>query len=182
MDVRLVNPFIASTRRVLATLTGMEVFPGAPQACCRLQPSENRLCVIVEMRGGATGALILCFPEHVAMRLATAFVGSPISLEEIRDAMGELGNMITGGAKKELDTRLVRISPPRVVSRWRDIGSVAELSPWLIVPFNGTVGSFRLYVSLTDVEPAADRHVEERIDEAGIDALFASAGGSAADS
>lgn len=155
MDVRLINPLIAATQEVLSMMADARVAPEAPQVIAHMTLPEETISVIVEMDGGATGAVILQFPKSVAIRLATSFAGTTMPLEDTFDAIGEIGNMIAGSAKRALNTQLIKISIPRIVQRQEDLGTVGELSPWLEVPFVGSVGEFSMYVSISDLKTVA---------------------------
>ena len=55
----------------------------------------------------ATGTLALSFSEPVILHIATNMLGEPFTEinDEIADLVGELTNMVTGGAKKLLESK-----------------------------------------------------------------------------
>lgn len=152
MDVRLINPFIESTQQVLLMMAGTKVVADSPRASAHVEFFPDNINVIVEMSGGVTGALLLRIPKTVAIKLATSFTGTTMPLEDTHDAIGELGNMITGSAKQNLKSQLVNITIPRIALKQEDLGSVADLTPWLEVPFIGSVGEFSICVSISEVK------------------------------
>ena len=57
------------------------------------------------------------------------------TLDDGFDVIGELANMITGGAKRELSEQLVEVSIPCVYLGPTRLDGVSGGFPWLIVPF-----------------------------------------------
>ena len=149
MDVRLINPFIKSTERVFRLMVGCPVVPQTPQVFSSLPAGAEMCNAVINMEGGARGAVVLRFPSNIVLPVGMAFAGGSISFHDAYDALGELANMIVGSAKRDLSQRLVSITVPQIVIGDNDLGEVSLLSPWLYVPFTTSVGSFYLSVSIT---------------------------------
>ncbi|MCH7995424.1 MAG: chemotaxis protein CheX, partial [Planctomycetes bacterium] len=100
MDVRFVNPFLKSVSNTFATMCGAEVTFGKP--VMRTVDSESAdVSAIIGFSGDAAGSVVLCFSFDCACKLTTAFAGTEITPEhpDFADALGELANMVAGGAK-----------------------------------------------------------------------------------
>lgn len=149
MDVDLINPFIRSTSKVFQVMAGYPLYPGSVRAEKRLTFAPRDVYAMVVMGGGITGAAVLAFPEHVVLRIASAFAGEEVDWDGAMDALGELANMITGGAKQDFPGRLVTISIPAISVGAATMGGLHRLTPWLYVPFNGELGRFELAVSVS---------------------------------
>lgn len=147
MDVRLINPFIESTLEVFQSMVGVELESGVSRAATQPPATEAAVSTIVTMRGGAEGSLILIFPRDVVGLVVRHWDESIEKLDDILDAIGELGNMVCGSAKHKLSNQLIEISVPAVVVGRQFSNAVSRLTPWLIVPFEGKFGSFDLAVS-----------------------------------
>lgn len=69
------------------------------------------------MSGDVTGSVVLSLPRNTAERVVSLFCGQELTLEspDFADAVGELVNMICGGAKAMFTGKKVSISCPSVV-------------------------------------------------------------------
>lgn len=74
---------------------------------------------VVGFTGRLSGMLSLHFSSGMACKMASALLGMPVTQadENVRDAVGELSNMLAGGLKKQLsDTdNMFKISIPTVI-------------------------------------------------------------------
>lgn len=83
---------------VCLAMLGLEVEPGPTRVAV---PGERAMVACVQITGGWSGAvLVSCSPGFASLAAKTIFAcpGQP-SLDEERDAIGELGNMIAGNLK-----------------------------------------------------------------------------------
>jgi len=152
MNVAYINPFLTATTNVFKTMVKTPIRPGKP-CLCDGSKRLNRLCplsAVIAMSGAANGVVVMCLTPRVALTMASALAGKPFEKvdEEVRDALGEIVNMIAGSAKKDLPGGLVTISTPRVV----DTEQVAfpEGRPAISIPFDTGVGRFIVEVSLKE--------------------------------
>ncbi len=83
-------------------------------------PDSPQISSIVGFTGHLSGMLALHFSVDMACRTASRLLGMPVSQpdENVRDAVGELGNMLAGGLKKRLSNtdNMFKISIPTVVA------------------------------------------------------------------
>ncbi len=100
--------------------------------------------------------MVLSFTQDVAVKAASTFAGAAVEMhsEDFADAIGELANMVAGGAKSEFHGLNVNISLPSVV-----IGEGHEVSrsgvyPRLVIPCTCPFGTFVVGVSMKVQKPA----------------------------
>ncbi len=161
MDVRYINPFIVSIKDVFGTMAGVEVQVLKPMM--KVGHSETvGVTGVIGLSGDATGACLLCFPTDVACKLASAFAAEEMSEShpDFADAIGELANMVAGGAKGQFEGLAVSISLPSVV-----IGDPHEVivtgassgTPRLIIPCQTELGQFHVEVAMVVGEQAGQQ-------------------------
>ncbi len=152
MDVRYVNPFMVSIKEVFSTMAGVEVQVLKPKMKVNGSGAVG-VSGVIGFSGDAAGACLLCFPTDVACKLASAFAGEEMSAShpDFSDAIGELANMVAGGAKSQFDGLAITISLPSVV-----IGDPHEVivtgvppdAPRLIIPCQTELGQFHVEVAM----------------------------------
>jgi len=116
MEQSHILAFIKSTRNVFETMLQLSVEVGTP-VLSTVPDSSFDVSAIIGMSGDLDGSVVLSFRRETAMRLVSIFCGTEVAddAEDLIDAVGELANMITGGAKAQLDGKKVTISCPSVV-------------------------------------------------------------------
>ncbi len=95
----------------------------------------------------ALGSLALSFSEKVILHIAEKILGETFSCvnDEIADLVGELTNMVTGGAKAILEDKGFDfdMSTPTVIrGRGQQISHVGMTGSVIIIPFSTEVGDF----------------------------------------
>ena len=78
-----------------------------------------RVSSVVGFTGRLSGVLCLHFSNIMACNLAAGLLGMPVAKvdETVRDAVGEMSNMLAGGLKKQLSStdNMFKISIPSVI-------------------------------------------------------------------
>ena len=116
MDPNLIAPFIKSARAIFETMMHMPVDFGTPVVKDRSNPSFD-VSGIIAFSGDLDGSVNLSFSSATAMRVVSIFTGTEVSTvgPDLIDAIGELTNMIAGGAKQSLGgPRRITVSCPTV--------------------------------------------------------------------
>ena len=156
MDASYITPFIESTKTVFSTMLQLPVTCGKPVAESTIPASNCDVSGIIGMSGDVMGTVILCFPRDTATAVVEKFVGMAVdaSSEDFADAVGELVNMVSGGAKAKFAGKSVNISCPSVV-----IGAghkVGHMSDAICIrnPCSSACGDFVVEVSMRNAEPA----------------------------
>lgn len=151
MDVRFINPFLEATINVLKTIAFVDPRPGKPHL-----KNDNiaigDVSAIIGLTGSAKGSLALSFSEQSIKKIVNNMLGEKFTEinDDIRDAVGEITNMISGDARKRLeaDGFTIAAAIPTVVSgkdhRIKHVLAGASI----IIPFEIDEGPFVVDVCL----------------------------------
>jgi len=116
VDQSYIIPFVKSVQNVFETMLQLPVQIGQPEL---KSPGESGhdVSAIIGMSGDVDGSVVLSFPTATAERVVAIFTGTEIQAghEDFADAVGELVNMVSGGAKAQFAGKEVSISCPSVV-------------------------------------------------------------------
>ncbi len=109
--------FIASTTFVFKTMLGWEIEVQASERDDEFQPGHD-VTGVIGLAGSIEGTLVVSLDKEVAFASAEAFIGErPTTINsDVLDLVGELANMIGGGAKDRLDLPGVVLGLPTTVS------------------------------------------------------------------
>ncbi len=95
---------IESTQEIFSTMIMLEVSSGEP---FRREDEllQNSISGIIGLAGSKKGLLAIHLPETTALAVTSAFLGMDVTEvdEDVRDAIGELANMLGGSLKAVLD-------------------------------------------------------------------------------
>ncbi len=150
MDVKIINPFLEATVNVLKTMAMIEPKPGKPF----LKKDDNAFGVvsgIIGITGAAQGSMSISFSAPCIKAIVSNLFGMdvPDINEEVKDAVGELTNMICGDARRRLDEEGIdlKAGTPTVVSgKCHSIHHIHN-GPSLAVPFHTPSGDFVVEVA-----------------------------------
>jgi chemotaxis protein CheX len=153
MDVQFINPFLEGTMDVLKTMAMVEPQVGKPYMKKDNQ-AKGDVSAIIGMTGSARGSLALSFSEACILKIVSNMLGENYMEinDEVRDAVGEITNMISGVARKNLESLGFNIlaAIPTVVSG-KDHAILHVLGgPSIIIPFETGDGPFFVDVCLND--------------------------------
>ncbi len=163
LDPVYVTSFIAATQHVFQMMLHQEVSCGKPVPG-RLPHLDSDVSGIMGMTGDVVGTVVLSLPKASAAKIVEWFVGSPIDdieNDDFADAVGELVNMISGGAKAKFGGKQVHISCPSVVIGQGHTVQQPSGSVCISIPCESSCGGFSVDVSIKKVgvsqasEPAA---------------------------
>jgi len=138
MDVRFINPFLEGTVSVIKTMAFLDPVPGKP-FLKKDNLARGDISGIIGLTGKVKGSLALSFSEPCILKVVSNMLGEEISSinNEIKDAVGEITNMVSGAARKKLEAIgfVVSAAIPTVVSG-KDHSIVHVLGgPSIIIPF-----------------------------------------------
>lgn len=90
----------ASTTEVFATMVALDAIPGSPLAE-KVLSFEDSLTGMLGFSGDMRGILRIHCPNPVAMAITGNMLGMEVNEmdEDVRDAIGEIANMVAGGLK-----------------------------------------------------------------------------------
>lgn len=152
MNAEVINPFINATRNVVATMAGISPKPEKPRLK-RDHASTMDFTGVVGLAGdGAKGSFAVSFSQSCIERIVRNMLGDEIEdmEQDMRDAVGELANMISGGARAELEQKghsFDMAVPTLIAGKGHRIFQLTDM-PVLVVPFNTEAGPFTVEVCL----------------------------------
>ena len=153
MNVKFINPFLEGTISVLKTMAFVEPRAGKPYLKMD-SIAKGDISGIIGLTGSATGSLAVSFREEAILKIVSNMLGENIKTmdSDIKDAVGEITNMISGVARKNLEAEGFNIQAaiPTVVSGKNH--SIAHVlgGPSLIIPFEIDDGTFVIDVCLAE--------------------------------
>lgn len=156
MDVRFINPFIASIKSVFGTMVNTQVVVGKPRVGNDTETTAD-VSGVIGFSGDATGCVVLSFPTDVACKVASAFAGVTMGADhpDFSDAIGELANMVAGNAKKDFAGLRASISLPSVIIGRGHVVSQSRSWPRLVIPCETSLGAFFVEVGMVVEKQAA---------------------------
>lgn len=149
MDVRYINPFLKSVKNTFQTMCTLTVEVGKPEMKAKDEPNSD-VSAIIGFSGDAAGAVILHFGFDAAAKLTSLFAGTQIDANhpDFADALGELANMVAGGAKCQFEGLDISISLPSVIVGKNHSVSASRSAPRLLIPCVTCAGTFYMEVGM----------------------------------
>lgn len=160
MDTTHIIPFIKSVKNVFETMMQLPVEVGSPALKAPNSPSFD-VSAIIGMSGDVEGAVVLSFPIATAERVVSLLTGTQVAHnhEDFPDAVGELVNMVSGGAKAQFMGKNVSISCPSVVIGPDHIVTGRKDVVCIVIPCQCDCGDFAVEVSIRQGAAAAAQQV-----------------------
>ncbi len=149
MDVTLINPFINATINVLETMAFMEVTAGKP-FLKKGNVAIGDITGLMGLTGVANGTVAVTFESKCILAIVSNMFGEKMNEinSEIIDAVGELTNMISGQARRELEEvgRSFKAAIPSVVAGEKHSITHYTNGPKIAIPFATENGDFTIEV------------------------------------
>ncbi len=149
MDPAYITPFIASVTNVFSTMLQLQVTINDPHV--KAAPlGTHDVSGIIGISGDIVGSIALSMPRQTAERLVTLFTGTQMSCEhaDFADAIGELINMISGGAKAQFPKGKSSISCPSVIMGKDHTVAIPKDTPCIVIPCVTDCGDFSVEIAL----------------------------------
>lgn len=151
MRVEFINPFLSSMLNVMSTMAKMELTPEKP----KLKKDDLAMGDVSGLIGmvspEAKGSLSITFDAPLALATMKGMVGeAPDEVnEEITDLVGEITNMVTGGAKRMLSEKGIEfdMATPIVVSGKSHTIHHKSKGPVVMISLKGEAG--RAYIEFS---------------------------------
>ncbi len=149
MDSSYIIPFVNSVESVFETMLQLPVKVGEPVMKRSGDPAYD-VSGIIGMSGDVEGSVVLSFPTTTAERVVSLFTGMELAHthEDFPDAIGELINMITGGAKAKFTGKDVNISCPSVVVGSDHVVFGRKDVVCILIPCESDCGDFCVEISI----------------------------------
>ena len=110
---------IESTQEIFSSMIMLDVTPGEPYKRNNSMLTDS-ISGIIGLAGNIKGLLAIHLPTQVALAVTTAFLGMDVEEidDDVRDAIGELANMLGGNLKSAIDPKgsEIQLSMPSCVS------------------------------------------------------------------
>lgn len=154
MKVEYINPFVTSTTAVFATMLDCQITRGEPFVKQGSQP-HHEVSGIIGLSGKAKGMVVLSLEREVALAATAVMLEENLEAidADVVDAIGELANVIAGGAKAKLEQFALSVSLPSVViGTTHSLEFPSRVTP-ISIPFACSWGGVILDVGLIE-EPA----------------------------
>ena len=104
MNSEFVNPFLSSFINVLQTMAMLEIKPGRP-SLKKDAIARGDVSGLIGMAGPEiSGSFSISFEKNLALNVFEMMVGEAVDDigDDITDMVGEITNMVAGGAKRQL--------------------------------------------------------------------------------
>ncbi|MEM1166742.1 MAG: chemotaxis protein CheX [Planctomycetota bacterium] len=155
MDPTYLVPFIKSTTTMFETMFALPVEIGEP-SIKKASPVSFDVSGIIGFSGDITGSVILSFPKATALRVTQLMTGEDLTdkPDDLSDAIGELVNMVAGGAKAQFEGRQVGITCPSVVLGKEITVHTQSDIPCICIPCDCDCGNFTIELSVRETAQA----------------------------
>jgi len=148
IDPKLIVPFVNSVRNVFATMVRVKTEVDRPHVKGTPVPLYD-VSSIIGFSGDIVGTVVVSFQLSAAKKLVAAFAG--VEMDErsadFADALGELANMIAGGAKKDIGVNASISTPSVIMGQGHHIAPLKDV-PCLVIPCRTPVGDFAVEISI----------------------------------
>jgi chemotaxis protein CheX len=149
MKAEFINPFLESTVHVLKTMAFVEPVPGKPYIKSGASATGD-VSGIVGIVGDAEGTLCLSFTKGCILHIISKMFGEEQKEinDEVKDAVGELTNMISGDSRRRLEEighHFLGAVPSVISGKGHEVRHITK-GPVLSIPFKTDAGNFTIEV------------------------------------
>jgi len=152
MNVEMINPFITSTVNALSTMAFIVPQRGQPGVKINEQAPASDISGVIGLSGDANGWVSFGLSRQLSLKVAENMLGEPKTYidADVRDAVGEIVNMIAGGAKSELSQKgfSFKLAIPTVIVGDQHQIAQKKNIPYMHIPFTSAEGTFFICVCL----------------------------------
>lgn len=149
MDIS--EKIIESTMEIFSTMVMMDISVAGPPLA-----GSGKLCDtitgMIGLAGTHKGVLAIHIPNPVAIAITSSFLGMDVDAinDDVRDAIGELANMLGGNVKTILSQngRDIELSLPSTISGHEYGFQAASDVDMIILPFKTEMGNFLVELQL----------------------------------
>jgi chemotaxis protein CheX len=148
MNAEFINPFISALINVMATMAQIRLIPGKPKKKEDDKAGGDISGLIGMVGENIQGSLSISFEEGLVLEIMEKMLGEkPASIDaDVKDLVGEITNMICGGAKNELSQKGYDfgMATPMIVSGKNHTVNHQVDGKKLIMPFSHPSGNLYL--------------------------------------
>jgi chemotaxis protein CheX len=153
MNVKYINPFLTSTVSAFETRLDCALTRGKPYVKDQTKPAHE-VSGIIGLSGKAQGMVVVSLCREAALGVTEAMLQErPDRINaDVTDAVGELANIVAGGAKGQLEHLEMQVSLPTVITGNAPIiGFPSRVTP-ICIPFHSKWGPITVEVGLVEEE------------------------------
>lgn len=151
MDVKFINPFINATLNVLETMAFVKAEAEKPYLK-KDNIAQGDVSGVVGITGSANGTISVTFDESCILKIVSNMLGEEIKEinNEISDAVGEITNMISGQARREIEQigKTFHGAIPTVITGKNHKLISMVKGPKIAIPFKTDAGNFIIEICL----------------------------------
>ncbi len=157
MDPVYISAFVTSIQNVFSTMFQLPVEVGEPRIKSD-RTATHDVSGIIGVSGSMVGTIVLSMPEETASAVISLFTGMEIETDspDFADAVGEIVNMISGGAKASFQRKDIAITCPSVIIGSGHIVSHQTGTPCVLIPCTTDCGEVVIEVSLREALEEAE--------------------------
>ncbi len=143
--VEIAKPFIKATINVLSTMAMIEPKPGKPFVK-RDNTAIGDVSAVIGITGDKNGSISVSFTKKCAIALVKSMLGDDVQdiVQDVKDAVGEITNMISGQARaglSEMGMHFAGSTPSVIMGDNHSITHVTK-EPVVAIPFSTDHGDF----------------------------------------
>lgn len=139
MKVEYINPFLSSTINVIEKMAFTKVQPGKPYVSTALVTTGEVTGSIGLAGDNVTGSMLISFNRDTILEIVSKMLQVEFAEidDDVVDAVGELTNMIVGGAKRLLGNQGFRfdLSLPTMIRGKNMSVRLRSKKPRIVIPF-----------------------------------------------
>lgn len=145
MKAEIINPFLQATVSVLKTIASVDPLPGKPYIK-KGDSAKGDISGIVGITGDTEGTLCISFSKKCILFIVSKIYGEDkVEIDsEVKDAVGELTNMISGDSRRrlaEIGYHFIGAIPSVIIGEGHEIKHITK-GPILVIPFRTQPGDF----------------------------------------
>ncbi|KAF5033564.1 Chemotaxis phosphatase CheX [anaerobic digester metagenome] len=143
--IEVAKPFVAATINVLSTMAGITPTAGPPYVK-KNNVAKGDVSAVIGITGHKNGTISVTFTKKCAIALVKAMLGDDIQdiVQDIKDAVGEVTNMISGQARAglaEMGMTFQGATPSVIMGDGHTISHITK-APIIAIPFGTPHGDF----------------------------------------
>jgi chemotaxis protein CheX len=151
--VTFAKPFVKATINVLSTMAMIDPKPGKPYVK-KDQTATGDVSAVIGVTGEQNGTISVSFSKQCAVAMVKAMLGDDIEdiIQDAKDAVGEMTNMISGQARAGLSEMGLNFqgSTPTVIMGDKHTISHVTKAPVIVIPFTTDHGDFAVEFSFEE--------------------------------
>ncbi|MFP5221547.1 MAG: chemotaxis protein CheX [Acidobacteriota bacterium] len=144
-DAEIAKPFVQAAKHVLSTMAMLDPTPGKPYVK-KNNSAAGDVSAIVGLTGDKRGSISLSFTKKCAVAIVKNMLGDDVGdiMQDAKDAVGEITNMISGQARAGLAQMglAMQASTPTIIFGDNHTISHVTSGPVIAIPFTSPQGDF----------------------------------------